>query len=66
MVDLDVNFPVIYVAGEWGEWNSFSSCSHNSGGGFRTRTRECEGPGECFPGKSFQYQDCKNQNCCHT
>lgn len=54
----------IPTPGQWSGWSSWSSCSLSCGGGFRTRMRQCLGQGECFPGKSFQHQQCNSQNCC--
>uniref|UniRef100_A0A3Q3VTF2 Semaphorin-5A n=1 Tax=Mola mola TaxID=94237 RepID=A0A3Q3VTF2_MOLML len=52
----------------WGSWETWSSCSKQCSGGFRTRKRSCftaEGranPSACV-GSPVEYQDCNTQPC---
>ena len=43
-------------------WSAFSKCSKSCGGGIKTRTRRCSGPGSCT-GKSSETFPCRTGKC---
>ncbi|XP_023288888.1 semaphorin-5A, partial [Orussus abietinus] len=48
--------------GQWSCWTDWSECSVSCGVGFRTRTRECLGPGEC-EGSGQVKETCEMPSC---
>ena len=60
---------LIAVDGGWSEWGQFSECSETCGGGYTTRTRQCNDPspingGEDCPGETFETAVCNKEiNC---
>ncbi|XP_060630493.2 hemicentin-1 isoform X1 [Anolis sagrei] len=56
------------VDGNWGSWQSWSTCSASCGGGQQTRSRLCNNPspsnsGRFCPGDKSQISRCKIQAC---
>ncbi|XP_052773864.1 coadhesin-like [Mya arenaria] len=56
------------IDGEWGQWSSFSTCSHSCGGGYQTSHRLCNSPnpangGHGCSGNSVLTQLCHTEAC---
>ncbi|GFU37857.1 a disintegrin and metalloproteinase with thrombospondin motifs 9 [Nephila pilipes] len=54
--------------GEWGQWQSFGTCSRSCGGGIARSIRECDNPrptngGRYCVGERIRYKSCQTQNC---
>ena len=57
-----------FLAGNWGAWASWGTCSKTCGGGTQTRTRTCNNPapaygGAACAGSAADLQNCATQNC---
>ena len=68
-------FTVVPVSGNWGIWNTWSTCSVTCGGGTQTRTRLCNNPAPANGGDSCvgdtngdnrdsAIRACNTQSCC--
>ena len=58
----------LVVNGDWGAWASWSGCSRTCGGGYRSRTQECNSPlpanrGTYCSGSSSDTQSCNTAIC---
>ncbi|CAD5114006.1 DgyrCDS3169 [Dimorphilus gyrociliatus] len=59
------------INGQWSVWSSWSECSLSCGGGFQTRTRNCNKPkpqcnGKECPGKQAEQRKCNEDVLCTT
>ncbi|XP_078490117.1 uncharacterized protein LOC100185217 isoform X1 [Ciona intestinalis] len=54
-------------SGSWGDYQQWSTCTENCGGGTRTRTRSCDGGSigstGCPSGEESQTEPCNTHNC---
>lgn len=58
----------IVIAGGWGAWSNFSSCSASCGDGTQVRSRLCNNPipqngGANCTGNATNTQSCNNGDC---
>nr|XP_029726865.1 A disintegrin and metalloproteinase with thrombospondin motifs 12-like isoform X2 [Aedes albopictus] len=65
---VDVEDPPPPVDGGWGEWNTWSECSRECGGGVAKQTRECDHPspangGLFCIGERARYKTCNTDPC---
>ena len=51
------------VDGQWGEWMTWSQCSHSCGGGQRDRQRQCDDPQPQFGGADCVGADVQTDYC---
>ena len=56
------------MSGNWGNWTSFSECSHSCDGGTQYRVRSCDNPSPAFGGmwcvgNDTDIQSCNNNTC---
>ena len=58
-----LSFSSFLVAGEWGEWSTFTSCSKTCGGGVQGRKRSCDNPAPAHGGASCSGSATHQQTC---
>ncbi|XP_071943276.1 semaphorin-5B-like [Antedon mediterranea] len=59
---VDQSIEVVNCTGAWGEWEEWTECSAKCYGGFRSRTRKCQGAKRCV-GNSVEWEECNTEPC---